>query len=169
MTEQQDALAAGVAASAALIDPYPATASEPFGYGHDYKCITALTPRLEVSDELIALGECLLRAISCERGQLPHVPGDEESAEWGTDVLGMINRGQTRATIREIEGTIRNEWRKDDRVADVQVTARVSGDGREIDVTGRVTPEDPQLQPFTLIGALTADGAILTEITGSAT
>lgn len=158
MTEMQDTIAAALAeVTREVVDP-----GEPFGYGVDYSCISELDDRLTQVDGLTALAHSLLRQLTTDRGELPPDPDDPETAEWGIDLLAYLNRGSTRSSIRELEGVTRNELRKDDRVADVLVT--LTTDYTTIDLKVRVTPADPTLQPFTLIGALTPDGPILREL-----
>lgn len=161
MSELQDALAELSQGVEQLVVP----PEEPFGYGVDYHCLTDLTERLDQVSGTEALALALLRRLSTQRGELP---GDsDEEADYGTDLLGYLNRGSTQGDLRALEAIAAAECTKDPLVASAIVT--VSGGillGAILDVTIRVVPEDPDLTEFTLVGALTPDGPILKELLG---
>lgn len=130
------------------------------GYGSDLACETDLTETMlerEGSDQLV-LAEALLRRIDCPRGALP------DDLDYGLDVRAYLSRGTVAADLRAIRGQIAAEWTKDDRVALAVVTGDPSPSGLELALSGRITPADPTIAPFTMVLSVTSAAVLLEEI-----
>jgi hypothetical protein len=148
-----------IAAEIALLAQETPTPAEPFGYGTDLSCVLDLTDRMEEvgQNTTLAIGQSLVRRLITPNGTLWDDP------DYGEDIRSYLNRGTTLADLRDLEGKIRNECTKDDRVAQVAVqvaqTALV-----QLDISIQVTPVDPTLGVFTMTLALTDAELLLKEI-----
>jgi hypothetical protein len=124
------------------------------GYGVDLVCIEDLDPALKVTNPFTTetLAQDCYHRITTRRGTLP------DDADFGIDIAAFLHAPKTPADLKACEGQIATELQKDDRVR--EAFAVVTFDGRKLSVSVRVTPEDPDASPFSLIIAVT-DGAIL--------
>lgn len=151
-----EAIDAEIALLVRLVD----TPVEPFGYGVDLSCVDDISAALDEVDAFSrrAIGEALLRRLTCPRGQLPDDPN------YGLDVRGYLNRATPAAELRDLAGAIQGESRKDDRVSDVAVTCAMAGLSA-LTITIVVTPFRADIGVFTLTLAAT-DGVALLEVIG---
>ena len=142
------AMTAGMASLERVKDPPTGN----LGYGSDLSCILDLTPDAAEVDphSYTAIGQAVLRRLITARGTLPDDP------HYGIDVRGMLNRGIPLSQLRDLQGQIRGEVMKDDRVADVVVSVTMP-EQRALTVVLTITPEPTNLIPFELTLALTPD------------
>ena len=75
--------------------------------------------------------------------------------------MDLLSKGSTPQEIAAVPTIVAGELRRDDRVADVTVTAAFDGD--TLTLTELIEPADPDLTPFTLIVSV-SDGAALLEL-----
>lgn len=129
------------------------------GYGTDLACVTDVTPDLEEVDpfSVRAIGEALIRRFTTPRGTLPDDP------DYGLDLRSYCNRGVTATQLRELASQLRGEAGKDDRVDDAAIT--VTAEGSSLTVAARITPADPDLEPFDLTFAVTSADVLAVTIT----
>lgn len=151
-------VADAIAEELALLTREVATPVAPFGYGADISCTTDLEESMpDVDDPKTILAQALVRRLDCPRGALPDDP------DYGIDLRSALNRGLTQAEVRSIEGSIRSELTKDDRVDTVGVTVTPSPTGESLAIALQVRPRDATVGgPFALVLALT-DGGLLVE------
>lgn len=151
---------AAVAASIALLERDRDAPVAPFGYGRDMSCVSDLAADMGDVDptSMRAVGEALARRIDCPRGGMPDDPS------YGIDIRGALNVGITSGDVISLAGRIATEWRKDDRVADVEVTVAPSSDGGGLTITGVVHLVDPALGRFSLTLAVTSADVLIQEI-----
>jgi hypothetical protein len=135
------------------------TPVDPFGYGRDLSCVLDLTDGMDEVDpsSTLAIAQALVRRLVTPNGTLWDDP------DYGEDIRGYLNRGTTLADLRDLEGKIRNECTKDDRVAQVVAQVRQVGT-TQLDISVQVTPVDPTLGVFSMTLALTDAGLLLQEI-----
>lgn len=129
------------------------------GYGRDVSCSTSLSPILsEVDpDSVQGLAEAQVRRFTTARGLTADNPRD------GLDLLMYLNRATTQSEIIAMQGELRNEALKDDRLQACTVTVTVGLN--RLRVTFRNTAKDPRLGTFTNTLSVT-DGAVLQEALG---
>lgn len=141
-----------LAAELALLTPLART-PEPRGYGIDLVCIDDLTDDMQETDpdSIAALAQDLYHRAIEDRGSNPDDP------DAGEGIFRWLSQGMTQRDLTARAGSLAGEWRKDDRVADVQITV-AAPDSKTLAITGLVTPQDPAFGPFKLIIAVT-DGA----------
>lgn len=122
------------------------------GYGSDLWCILDLLPNVAEVDpnSYTAIGQAVLRRLVTARGTLPDDP------HYGIDVRGMLNRGIPVQQLRDLQGQIRSEVMKDDRIADALVSVTMP-EQRALTVVVTITPEVPNLVPFDLTLAITPE------------
>jgi len=123
------------------------------GYGAEIWCAGELvTGRMAYG--VAAVAHALYRRATTRRGTLRG--GDDESA-YGVDVEGLIGQLGARDAVAALPGMLRAEWLKDDRVADVDVTAtRATAPNGDIDISiaASVTLEDSgESFDFTIVAA----------------
>ncbi len=147
-----------IAAALAELEPERNAPTAPFGYGADISCVADLAEDMGEVSGRRALAEALVRAITTPRGSLA------DALERGIDLRSYLNRGVTRDELLSIEGTVRAEWRKDDRVAAVDVTVTFSANTKTLRGRGRITPVAGD--GFDLVFALTDAGVAIEEIYG---
>jgi hypothetical protein len=130
------------------------------GYGVDLWCIDDLTEDMAEVDpfSVEAISQALIRRLTTPRGSLP----DDDN--YGFDLRGYCNRGVTLTDLQSLTQQIAGEVRKDDRVSDATVIVAYSTTARSISVSLTITPTDP-LGTFTLVFAVTNDGALIQSIT----
>lgn len=128
------------------------------GYGRDLSCTTEIHPGLAEVDPMspVGIGEAAIRRLTTPRGGLP------DDADYGLDLRSFANRGVPYAELRDLQGMIRNELAKDDRIADLTVTVTLSR-STDLAVSIRIVPEHPTLAPFALVFVVGADGAVTVE------
>lgn len=150
-----------IAASLASVErEYLPPGTDP-GYGSDIACAGLdVDDVLSESEGLIALAESLARMIQTPRGSLIDAP------ERGIDLRSYLNRGTTLARLREIEGAIRSEWRRDDRVDTIDL--RVAYDQSTQTITGRARVVARTGEAFDLILRLADAGLLLEAMYGDA-
>lgn len=117
-------------------------------FGSDLSCTDDLDPGAkEVSGE-DALAQALYRRLTTPRGQLIDDP------DYGLDIQSFLHRGITAGELRGIEGAIRAEVLKDDRVANFTAKATTSDGGASMEVNLVITTGTG---PFRLIFQLTSE------------
>lgn len=137
-----DAIAAGIAELTSLVR----MPVEPFGYGVDSSGTLDLTDTLEDLDQDSPLGisQGLARRLQTPRGTL------QDDLDYGRDVRAYLNRGLSTVDVRELEGELRGEALKDDRIGDVTVAITLPTLS-SMKIAVLVTPEDPETGgPFDL-------------------
>lgn len=131
------------------------------GWGSDLACAGDLTDDMVERDgfDPLVLAEALVRRLDCPRGGLVDDP------DYGLDLRSYLNRPTTTREVRALEGQIRNELAKDDRVVTVAPVVTPSPTGEQLAIAIRVTPADPSIGgPFTMILAVTSAEVLLEEI-----
>jgi hypothetical protein len=73
----------------------------------------------------------------------------------------MLNRGMTNAELAAEAGMLRSEAEKDERVERCEVSLVVSNGSRDVRISAKVTPRDPDLEPFRFVVAVTDGQALL--------
>lgn len=137
-----DAIAAGIAELTAEVR----MPVEPFGYGVDSNGVLELTDTLEDLDQdsPLCISQALARRFQTPRGTL------QDDLEYGRDVRAYLNRGLSTTDLRELEGELRSEALKDDRVGDASVTIALPT-LTSMTIAIYVTPENPETGgPFDL-------------------
>jgi hypothetical protein len=154
LDETRGLIASGVAELTRVATTPPA----PWLYGRDLVCVTDLTPTLEETDPTTtqSLAQDIYHRITTERGSLVDDP------DFGEDVRGYLSSATTPRELFAIGGRLEAEILKDDRVR--SVTVDVQGNTSELNITISVTPDDPTLEPFRMILAVTSAEALLQEI-----
>lgn len=134
--------------------------SDDLGFGRDLSCTTSIRPDLaEVApDSPVGVGEAAIRRLITPRGGLP------DDRDYGLDLRSYANRGVSVNELRDLEGMIRSEVMKDDRIANatVVVTAPTMN---ALDVSILIEPEDGTRTPFSLVLGL-SDGDVVKEVIG---
>lgn len=148
-----------IAAEMALLVREVPTPVAPFGYGTDMSAVLDLDEDMaDVSPSAtLAIAEALMRRLVTPNGTLFDDP------DYGEDIRGYLNRGCTAQDLRDMEGKIRNEVTKDDRVDEATVRVTLQS-ALQILITIQVTPADPVLGVFSLTLALTDAALLLQEI-----
>jgi hypothetical protein len=125
---------AAIAAEIALVDRIVDPPTGDLGWGSDISCATDLD---EAASELpgtspLILAQACIRRLDCGRGELPDDPS------YGLDVRAMVNEGMPAIRLREIEGQIRGELEKDERIERIVAVVTASNLGRDltIDIQG---------------------------------
>lgn len=146
-----------IAADAATLTRLVSAPTGNLGYGRDLSCVTDVTDAMDEVDPFSTQGisESIARRLSTPRGALADDPN------YGYDLRGFCNRGVTAMQLREVSGAVYAEVKKDDRVNSAIVTVTQPSQ-RALSVALRITPEDPALNAFNLVLAVT-DGAVLVE------
>lgn len=117
-------------------------------FGSDLSCTDDLDDvAREISGQDV-LAQAIYRRLTTPRGQLLDDP------DYGIDVRSFLSRGIDAGKLREIEGTIRQEVLKDERVANV--TAQASIDYRSYSMTVSLIVTTGE-GPFRLVFDITAD------------
>lgn len=149
----RDAIAAYVAEETRIVT----APVEPFGYGSETICTTALDPLVRTlpGTDARLLSYALVRRLDTPRGSLADDP------EYGISLREMLHGGTTDLDLRNMEGRIYNELTKDDRVESLSVRVASSPAGDELAIAVDVTPADV-LEAFTMTLAVTS-GAIVLE------
>jgi hypothetical protein len=153
MTIVTDSIASQVAELERLV-PTPA---EPLGYGRDLSCVDDITGNLDEVDvfSVTAIGEATIRRLSTARGMLVDDP------DFGLDLRSYCNRGVPAHELAEIEGAVRSEVTKDDRIDSAAVTASYTAANSTLLVQIRIVPVDPRLGAFTLTLAASSAEVLL--------
>lgn len=148
-----------IASYIAQVTRASSTPTPPLGYGVDLVCVTDLTPHLDETDpnSTESLAQDCFHRITTQRLSLVDDPN------YGIDIRAALSVGQTPEQILGWEGQIANELRKDDRVADADVTI-VFTQPATYSISNVITPEDPALTQFTLIMSVTNGEALLEAI-----
>jgi hypothetical protein len=149
-----------IAAELALLTQLVPTPVAPFGFGVDTDGVLDVTDTLDEvpANSPVGISQALARRYQTPRGTLP------TDLTYGRDVRAYINRGMTLADVREIEGELRGEALKDDRIDEVQVTVTLVGLS-ELRINVLVTPADPVTGgPFSLTLAATPSSVLVEAI-----
>lgn len=154
-----DALALIDAEIALLTRVVDAPDGNALGYGTDLSCVSDCTASFDELDPFTPLGiaQSCIRRLTCPRGGCP----DEH--DYGLYLPGYVNRGVEQSELRELNGDIVGELRKDDRIADL--TVKLSYDAtlsKVLQCSILITPEDPALNSFTFTISVT-DADVLLE------
>lgn len=137
------------------------------GFGSDLSCTDDITQdAVEVAgDSPLAVAEANYRRLTTARGSMPDDPNEPEPgiADYGLDIVGMLNKGVTAQTLVELPGQIAAELQKDDRndPGTIQVKVDLVGKVLNVDVRGETAG-----QPFSLTFAVVDGKATLQQITG---
>lgn len=152
-----------IAAELALLETIEPTPVEPFGYGVDTSGVDDWTDTLDEVDAFSPAGisQALARRLQTPRGTL------QDDGTYGLDLRSYLHRPTTLVEVRAIEGTVRGEALKDDRIVDATVTVILQS-LTLLRVRVDCTPADPNTGgPFTLTLAVTS-GAVLLEAINAA-
>lgn len=151
-----DAIALESAALEQLVTPAAVR-----GWGSDLKCVDDIDARgTELDpDSYAVLGQDAYHAVTTARGSLPDDP------DFGIDLRSLIHKATSTAEVMALEGAIRAELLKDDRIADATAAITASGETYNIDI--RITPTDPQLNAFSMLMTI-QDGAAMLQAFDSA-
>lgn len=151
----RDSILAGIASLTKVSD-----FSEPSGFGSDIAGSSDMdaNARERSGGDTLVLAEALARRLDCPRGALP---GDDG---YGIDVRSYLNRGSTNEDIRTLAGQIRNELKKDDRVASLTVRVAPTENAKLLEITIRVFPADPNLETFGLTLSITPVEVLIEEL-----
>lgn len=152
-----DAIATEVAKLTTIVR----TPVEPFGYGVDSYGTTDVTDTLEDVDAFSTEGisQGLARRYQTPRGSLV-----QDEPDYGLDVRAYLNRGLATSDLRALEGELRLEALKDDRISDVEVTVTLPT-LTTMTIAVVVTPEDATNGgPFDLILAVTSAEVVVEAI-----
>lgn len=117
-------------------------------FGTDLSCTDDLDETMKEISGQDVLAQAIYRRLTTPRGQLIDDP------DYGIDVRSFLSRGVDAGKLREIEGTIRQEVLKDERVANVTAKATIDYKTYSITVSLIVTTGDG---PFRLVFSITAD------------
>lgn len=153
MTESRDVIAAEIAQLTRVVDDPVA----PYGYGSDLACLLDLDSNMAIVTGRAALVQSLVLRLITERGS------NLDDPDFGIDMFGYLHRPITTRSLAELEGRIRNELRKDDRVEDIIVAVTTDINANEIRVTITAVPVDDAEQ-FSFTAALSDAGITLTGI-----
>lgn len=128
------------------------------GFGSDLDCVSDCTDDFAELDSSSPLGiaQAAVRRLTTPRGALPDDPG------YGLYLPGYCNRGVTQSDLRDLNGLIAGELRRDDRIADLTVVLSYAATTKTLSVTCQITPDDPALGIFTFTFSVT-DSAVLLE------
>lgn len=150
-----------IAHEIALLKPAAAPSSTSLGFGRDWSCVLDVAPDFAEVDpaSTVGVGQAAIRRLITARGTLP---GDRN---YGMDVRAYCSRGVTVQDLRELEGLVRLELAKDERIEDATVTVTTPRPG-ELALDIRIQPVDPALTPFDLTFALDTSGALTVEKIG---
>lgn len=131
----------------------------PFAYGSDISGAEDVDPSMrEVNGGTqLALAQALVRRVDCPRGALP------DDKNYGRDLRSYLNRGVTQSQIASLEGELKGEWEKDDRV-DVATVRVALLSANAIDVIATIQPVDGNGGPFTLTLNASSASVLLGEI-----
>jgi len=156
MTIVRDSIASQVAELERLV-PTPA---EPLGYGRDLSCVDDITANCDEVDvfSVTAIGEATIRRLSTARGTLVDDP------DFGLDLRAFCNRGVPAHELAPLEGAVRNEVTKDDRIDSASVTATYTAQSSSLLVQIRIVPVDPRLGVFGLTLAVSSADVLLEAI-----
>lgn len=146
----RDAIAAALAEVEREYLP-PATSP---GYGSDISCVEDLRADVGDVEGVRVIGESLARLIQTPRGSLADAP------DRGIDLREYLGTGTTIEQLRAIEGAVRAEWKRDDRVDTVDL--RLVYDDATRTITGRARVVAVDGQSFELVLRLT-DAEVLVE------
>lgn len=114
-------------------------------FGRDLSCTTSLrTGRFVSGPRLVA--EAAYRRLTTPRGMLR---GGEEEANYGLDLTELVGSATGKEDAASLEGRIRNELVKDERIetVDVTVIASTKGPATSFAITVQAATADG---PFTL-------------------
>jgi hypothetical protein len=117
------------------------------GFGRDTWCLDSLQPGRLVSGRAL-LAQALYRRWTTPRGTLR----GEDGSTYGIDIVGLVGAAASSIVLGALPGMMRAEALKDDRVADVQISATAVTDSRGLAVVTlavHVTPAD-ELEDFDL-------------------
>jgi hypothetical protein len=156
-----------IAADVALLERHVDAPEGELGYGADLSCAEDLSEDFADVDPLSprALAEALLRRLDCPRGTLPEASSPTlVAADYGMELQAHLHGPLTLGDVRRIEGAIRNELTKDDRVDSLTVNVTVTSDGSSFTVDLQVHPVDPRTGEFALTFAVTTAALLIEEL-----
>jgi len=131
------------------------------GFGSDLDCVTDCTDDFAELDPFSPLGiaQACVRRLYTPRGGLPDEP------DYGLYLPGYVNRGVTQNDLRDLNGLIVGELRRDDRISDLTVALSYSAITKTLGVSCQITPDDPSLGTFTFTFSVTDSRVLLETIT----
>lgn len=141
-------------AFAALLAQIPEPVITPdtqLGYGRDLSCVTDCTDAFEETDPASPRGiaEGLARRFITPRGGLGN-----DDPDYGYDLTGLLHAGLTADNLRTLQSKLIGEGRKDERIE--RLSIRLSLATGVLSVSCRITPRDPQLEPFSMVLQVTS-------------
>lgn len=134
------------------------------GFGVDLVCVDDIDPTSASTDPftVATLAQDAYHRLTTRRGTLPDDP------DFGIDVFEFLHGAKSPADLRACEGRATTELQKDDRIHTATVTVTYDALSRRLSISCAITPEDPALQVFDLIIAVTDGGALLQAISARA-
>jgi hypothetical protein len=149
-----------IAAEVAQLKSIVRTPVEPFGYGVDSYGSLDVTDNLAEVDAFSPEGiaQALARRLQTPRGTL------QDDLDYGRDLRAYLNRGLAVQDLRALEGEVRLEAAKDDRISEVEASVTLPTLSR-LSIALKVYPEDPNTGgPFDLILAVTSAEVVVEAI-----
>jgi hypothetical protein len=95
------------------------------GFGRDISCTTSMRTGQFVSGARL-VAEAAYRRLTTPRGMLR---GGEEEQNYGLDLTDLIGSATTKKDAASLEGRIRNELLKDERLLTIDVTVMATVEG----------------------------------------
>lgn len=149
-----------IAAETAKLVRLVPTPTGALGYGTDLSCTSDLTETMDEVDPLspVAIQQSLIRRLTTRRGRLPDDPS------YGLDIRGFLNHGTPASEFIAIEGQIRQEVLKDDRVSSAVVAAAYAAQTKTLTIKLSFVPVDSRATFFTLTFAITTLSVVVEEL-----
>ena len=118
---------------------------DPEGFGIDFDSLTDFPANFAIVSGKPNLANAIGRRLITKRGSLPNEP------DYGFSLLEKINGDFTPAELRILEGEIRAECRKDERVQDADITVAFDTANERMSIGIVLETEDNDSVEFTLI------------------
>lgn len=93
--------------------------------GVDIDCITDINPNLTLASGKKNLANAVARRLLTDRSWLRDVTGDldEKAGEYGEPILAGLNSSYSVAELEQIEGKVKDQCEKDERIKSADVSA----------------------------------------------
>jgi hypothetical protein len=125
-------------------------------FGEDMDCGTDFDAFMSTTrDPKKVLIQAVVRRLTTSRGSAP------DALAHGIDARDWVSLETTEADLRTRAGQIRQELIKDQRVKGASVDMRANADFTSLQITIRIEPADPSVQPFPLVFDLTSSALVL--------